>query len=56
MSSKEFAKQGDILCWYVEMQSWFQSYGININAVPDSSISSDCPCLDKMEAEKNRVI
>ena len=43
MSSRQLAENGDIHCWYAEMQQWFESQGMSINALPPFQYSLDCP-------------
>ena len=47
---------GDIHGWYAEMQQWFESQGISINALPPFQYSFNCPHKNITKAEKNRVI
>ena len=56
MSSKQLAEHGDLHCWYVEIQQWFESYGINANSLPPFQYNLDCPHLHITKMEKNRVI
>ena len=55
MSSK-LAECGDIHCWYVETQQWFELHGININVLPPLQYSLDCPHLNMNKMEKDRMI
>ena len=56
MSSRQLSENGDIHCWYAEMQQWFESHGMSINALPPFQYSLDCPHLNMTKVEKNRVI
>ncbi len=56
MSSLQLTAHGDTHCWYAEMQEWFLSHGMNINALPPFQYSLDCPHLNMTKTEKNRVI
>ena len=47
---------GDIHCWYAEMQQWFESRGMSMNALRPFQYSLDCPHLNMTKVEKNRVI
>ena len=44
------------LPWYAEMQQWFKSCGMSINALPPFHNTLDCPHLNMTKVEKNRVI
>ena len=54
--SSQLAENGDIHCWYAEMQQWFESHGMSVNALSPSQYSLDCPHLNMTKVEKNRVI
>ena len=56
MSSRQMADNGDIHCWYAEMQKWFESHGISINALPLFQYILVCPHLNMTKMEKHRVI
>ena len=56
MSSGQLAENGDIHCWYAEMQQWFESHAMSINALPPFQYSLDCPHLNMTKVEKNREI
>ena len=56
MSSRQLAENGDIYCWYGEMQQWFESHGMSIDALPPFHYSLDCPHLNMTKVEKNMVI
>ena len=45
MSSRQLAENGDIHCWYAEMQQCFESHGMSINALPFFQHSLDSPTL-----------
>ena len=46
----------NIHCWYVEMQQWFESHSISINALTPFQYSLDCPHLNMTKLEKNKVM
>ena len=52
---KQLAKHGDNHCWYPEMQQWFDSHGISINALPLFQYRLDCPHLNMNKVEKISV-
>ena len=54
MSSRQLAENGDIHCWYAEMQQWFETHGMSINALPPFQYSLDSPHL--MEYEDQRCL
>ena len=56
MSSRQLVENGDVHCWYAEMQQWFESHGMSINALPPFQYSLDSPHLNMTKVEKNRVI
>ena len=56
MSSRQLAENGDIHCWYAEMQQWFGSHGMSINALSPFQYSLDSPRLNMTKVEKHRVI
>ena len=49
MLSEQLAEHGDIHCWYVEIQQWFKSHGININAPPHLNMNK----LEKNKSDPN---
>ena len=55
-SSRQLTENGDIHCWYAEMQKWFEAHGMSINALSPFQYSLDCPHLNMTEVEKTRVI
>ena len=56
MLSRKLTEHKNIHGWYAEMQQWFESHGISINALPPFQYSLDYPHLNMTKVEKNRVI
>ena len=50
-SSRQLAEHGDIHCWYAEMQLWFTSHGISINALSLFQYCLDCSHLNMIKVE-----
>ena len=56
MLSEQLVDHKDNHCWYAEMQQWFESHGIGINALPLFHYHLDCSHLNMDKVEKSRVI